>query len=630
MILQRIRIIVVDAGFEPGTSAPEVWRATNEPPHLLNEPPHLPNEPPQNNIGSTGAVSSSGSVTLSIRLNFNRQMAVHFSDNQCCESSVCTCPGYSYGYCQYKKFKRVNKVTFGDVKISYILVLKLKIIFKTLFYIIVSPFFYVLSSFFHFASSLPPPKVHALSPEKDRRPQGAPDLTAEDPRRPPRRVSRRLPRVRLSFKTTAATTDDSGEEAETTDDWTHHQAEATATLSPATTTTTLSSPSQKIILKLPLYPMAKSPVLTKGDAPSVEPDATMAEPIADHHHHPHHEENGRRSPRRKIPTTLVQSVDQVKPEASAVDTTPNKHPRRTQDLPPTQDLAKQSPRNRSAAVSSDSAAAADVVATPLPPSRSTPATTLQEVPEAERKLSTRKRIRTSTSGAKLSLDKEDSVVAAASAQTTTTTTTTATTATTTATTGSPARRQRALHVVAGSAGATDTMALPKPADTIDDGVGGSASMGAGLPATAEPMDHGTRPSVERPRRTIASTQSQTTRTRRKAAGLLTDCEDGNLGEAQAVHGGDAVNGYESESSADVDGGAPHGAPSRRKTRRDRSAAFAGSLRAELPAAKRIKALDEELSTLEETSMELHAKHTPPRRVGDPAQYYDPSTGKESE
>ena len=34
MILQRIRIIAVDAGFEPGTSAPEVWRATNEPPHL--------------------------------------------------------------------------------------------------------------------------------------------------------------------------------------------------------------------------------------------------------------------------------------------------------------------------------------------------------------------------------------------------------------------------------------------------------------------------------------------------------------------------------------------------------------------------------------------------------------------
>ena len=34
MILQCIRIIVVDAGFEPRTSAPEVWRATNEPPHL--------------------------------------------------------------------------------------------------------------------------------------------------------------------------------------------------------------------------------------------------------------------------------------------------------------------------------------------------------------------------------------------------------------------------------------------------------------------------------------------------------------------------------------------------------------------------------------------------------------------
>ena len=34
MILQRIRIIVGDAGFEPRTSAPEVWCATNEPPHL--------------------------------------------------------------------------------------------------------------------------------------------------------------------------------------------------------------------------------------------------------------------------------------------------------------------------------------------------------------------------------------------------------------------------------------------------------------------------------------------------------------------------------------------------------------------------------------------------------------------
>ena len=34
MILQRIRIIVGDAGFEPRTSASEVWCATNEPPHL--------------------------------------------------------------------------------------------------------------------------------------------------------------------------------------------------------------------------------------------------------------------------------------------------------------------------------------------------------------------------------------------------------------------------------------------------------------------------------------------------------------------------------------------------------------------------------------------------------------------
>ena len=34
MILHRPRIIVGDAGFEPGTSASEVWRATNEPPHL--------------------------------------------------------------------------------------------------------------------------------------------------------------------------------------------------------------------------------------------------------------------------------------------------------------------------------------------------------------------------------------------------------------------------------------------------------------------------------------------------------------------------------------------------------------------------------------------------------------------
>ena len=35
MILQRIRIITGDAGFKPGTSAPEVWFITNEPPYLL-------------------------------------------------------------------------------------------------------------------------------------------------------------------------------------------------------------------------------------------------------------------------------------------------------------------------------------------------------------------------------------------------------------------------------------------------------------------------------------------------------------------------------------------------------------------------------------------------------------------
>ena len=34
MILQRSRIMVGDAGFKPGTSASEVWSATNEPPHL--------------------------------------------------------------------------------------------------------------------------------------------------------------------------------------------------------------------------------------------------------------------------------------------------------------------------------------------------------------------------------------------------------------------------------------------------------------------------------------------------------------------------------------------------------------------------------------------------------------------
>ena len=36
IILQRIRIIAVDAGCEPGVSVSEVWRANNEPPHLLN------------------------------------------------------------------------------------------------------------------------------------------------------------------------------------------------------------------------------------------------------------------------------------------------------------------------------------------------------------------------------------------------------------------------------------------------------------------------------------------------------------------------------------------------------------------------------------------------------------------
>ena len=38
MILQRIRIIVGHVGFEPGTSAPEVWCATNEPPHFIEHP----------------------------------------------------------------------------------------------------------------------------------------------------------------------------------------------------------------------------------------------------------------------------------------------------------------------------------------------------------------------------------------------------------------------------------------------------------------------------------------------------------------------------------------------------------------------------------------------------------------
>ena len=34
MILQRPKIIVGDAGIETGTSVSDVWRATNEPPHL--------------------------------------------------------------------------------------------------------------------------------------------------------------------------------------------------------------------------------------------------------------------------------------------------------------------------------------------------------------------------------------------------------------------------------------------------------------------------------------------------------------------------------------------------------------------------------------------------------------------
>ena len=36
MILQRIKIIMGEAGFEPGTSAPKAWCASNEPPHLQN------------------------------------------------------------------------------------------------------------------------------------------------------------------------------------------------------------------------------------------------------------------------------------------------------------------------------------------------------------------------------------------------------------------------------------------------------------------------------------------------------------------------------------------------------------------------------------------------------------------
>ena len=58
MILQHIRIIVGEAGYEPGTSAPEVWCTTNHhisielshlqraitspmSHHIFNEPPHL-------------------------------------------------------------------------------------------------------------------------------------------------------------------------------------------------------------------------------------------------------------------------------------------------------------------------------------------------------------------------------------------------------------------------------------------------------------------------------------------------------------------------------------------------------------------------------------------------------------
>ena len=45
MILQCIRIIERDAGFEPVTSAPEVWCTTNEPSHLLSH--HISYQPPQ-------------------------------------------------------------------------------------------------------------------------------------------------------------------------------------------------------------------------------------------------------------------------------------------------------------------------------------------------------------------------------------------------------------------------------------------------------------------------------------------------------------------------------------------------------------------------------------------------------
>ena len=41
MILQRPRIIVGDSGFEPETSAPEVWGATNEPPENMHIKPNM-------------------------------------------------------------------------------------------------------------------------------------------------------------------------------------------------------------------------------------------------------------------------------------------------------------------------------------------------------------------------------------------------------------------------------------------------------------------------------------------------------------------------------------------------------------------------------------------------------------
>ena len=59
MILQRIRIIVGDALFEPGTSPSEVWCATNELPHLNFRP--LDTDP---NGARCGTVSGSGITSL--------------------------------------------------------------------------------------------------------------------------------------------------------------------------------------------------------------------------------------------------------------------------------------------------------------------------------------------------------------------------------------------------------------------------------------------------------------------------------------------------------------------------------------------------------------------------------------